>query len=405
LTGDVAGTIKDVIVAVKGLINGGAGQPGIATQTRQKSQGNVVSAGIDGALKLTSLVTLATTLVKNCVQGDALRMLNETAHHLIDMKYLGHRLVVSGVDIAHCLADSIISYESHHYHRFGKDLGSTLRKILLSNSSRGAHLPEGVPEEDIIQKTTEGLMDGFFVGGSSMEITDSAHPDVDIKLNLHRCIAGNQPFFKEIFLSIWNAIAQFSANGEQHGFGASSSEGTPKWTGELMVALMQLPQALERCDVDSETQGMFLESIQTLGQVQVHMDFPKGKATLDEISKRMAKAVEDWTDWHFERFGKEMGIMLREFVLMVYPMKYSVDQDGRLRRQLSTSWSKMFKTDGQGIAPGVLVFSLFGVALMALLGLAAFRGMRSGTYAAPLEMEEVDAESANEHFLDEALIE
>merc|ERR1712224_372015 len=118
----------------------------------------------------------------------------------------------------------------------------------------------------------------------------------------------------------------------------------------------------------------------------------------------MAKAVEDWTDWHFKRFGKEMGIMLREFVLMVYPMKYSVDQGGRLRRQLSSSWSNIFKTDGQGIAPGVLVFSLFGVALMALLGLAAFRGMRSGTRLTPLEMEEVDAESANEHFLDDDVL-
>jgi hypothetical protein len=371
---------------------------------RQKSQGSVVSAGIDGALKLTSLVTLATTLVKNCVKVDALRMLNETAHHLIDMKYLGHRLVVSGVDIAHSLADSIISYEGHHFHRFGRDIGATLRKILLSNSTHGARLPEGVPEEEIIQKTTEGLMDGFFVGGSSMEITDAVRPDVDIKLDLHQCIAGNQPFFKEIFLSIWNAIAQFSANKEQHGLGASP-EGTPKWTGELMVALMQLPAALQKCDVDAETQGMFMESIQTLGQVQVHMSFPQGRTTLDEISNRMAKAVEDWTDWHFEKFGKEMGIMLREFILMVYPMKYSVDKDGRLRRQLSTSWSTIFKTNGQGFSPSVLVFSLVGVALMASLGLTAFRGMRSGRHATPLEMEEFDAELANEDSLEDALIE
>merc|ERR1712151_1114416 len=100
----------------------------------------------------------------------------------------------------------------------------------------------------------EGLMDGFFVGGSSIEITDSVRPDVDIRLDLHRCIAGNERFFKEIFLSIWNAIAQFSANREQHGLGASSGGGTPKWTGELMIALMQLPSALGRCNIDAETQ-------------------------------------------------------------------------------------------------------------------------------------------------------
>jgi hypothetical protein len=377
------------------LINGGAGEPGVTQETRTKSQGTVVSRGIDAALKLTSLVTLATSLVKNCVHGDALRMLNETAHHLIDMKYLGHRLVVSGVDIAHSLSDSIISYEGHHYHRFGTDIGSTLRKILLSNSSRGAQLPEGVPEEQIIQRTTEGLMDGFFVGGSSMKITDSIRPNVDIRLNLHRCIAGNEHFFKEIFLALWNAIAQFSANGENHDLGASTEGGTPKWTGELMIALMQLPTALQRCNIDAETQGMLMESIQTLGDLKVDMKFPKGRVTIDEISKQMAKAVEAWTEWHFKEFGDHVGVMLREFVLMVYPVKYSVDENGHLRRQLS-SVPRLFKTDGIVFSVVGAVFSVVGMASMAFLGFAAVRRLRRGMYQSAREMDGADAELATE---------
>jgi hypothetical protein len=396
ITGDVVGTGKDVVYAIKGFMNGGAGQRDVSQEKRTKSQGTVVSSGIDAALKLTSLVTAATSLVKNCVQGDALRMLNETAHHLIDMKYLGHRLVVSGVDIAHALADSIISYEKHEYHRFGKDIGSTLRKILLSSSSRGSALPEGVPEEEIIQKTTEGLMDGFFVGGSSMEITDSVRPDVDIQLDLHRCIAGNQVFFKEIFLALWNAIAQFSANKEQHGLGGIQG-GTPKWTSELMIALMQLPAALERCDIDPETQGMLMESIQTLGDLKVHLAFPKGRVSIDEISHRMAKAVESWTEWHFKQFGENVGVMLREFVLMVYPMKYSVDENGRLRRQLS-SLPRVFKADGLAIV-------FVGMMSMAAIALAAVRRLRGGTHQALPDMEEADAELAAEQLIENDLIE
>jgi hypothetical protein len=247
-------------------------------------------------------------------------------------------------------------------------------------------------------------MEGFFVGGSSMEITDSVRPDVDIRLDLHRCIAGNEPFFKEIFLTIWNAIAQLSANGEQHGLGASSEGGTPKWTGEMMIALMQLPSALEKCNIDAETQGMFMESIQTLGQVKVNLDFPKGKASLEEISHRMAKAVEDWTEWEFEKFGKNVGVMLREFLLRVYPMKYSVDQNGRLRRQLS-SWPHIFKADGRGIAPGFLAVSLVGVALTALVAFAAVRRLRAGTHASVPGLDEVDAESASLNLRDNELIE
>jgi hypothetical protein len=223
-------------------------------------------------------------------------------------------------------------------------------------------------------------------------------------LDLHRCVAGNEQFFKEIFLAIWNAIAQFSANGQQHGFGASSEGGTPKWTGELMIALMQLPSALERCNVDAETQGMFMESIQTLGQVKVHLDFPKGKATIDEISERMAEAVEDWTEWEFEKFGKNVGVMLREFLLRVYPMKYSVDKNGRLRRQLSSS-RQVFKAAGRSLTPGFLVVSLVGIAVMALIGFAAVRGMRAGGHTRLPEMEEADAESASENLFDDGCVE
>jgi hypothetical protein len=246
-------------------------------------------------------------------------------------------------------------------------------------------------------------MDGFFVGGSSMEVTDSARPDVDIRLDLHRCVAGNQAFFKEIFLSIWHAIAQFSMNGEQHGLGLPKAEGTPKWTGELMIALMQLPAALERCDIDTEHQSMLMEAIQTLGNLQVHMRFPQRATSLQEISSRMAKAVEQWTDWHFTQFGEEIGVMMREFVLMLFPMKYSVDQSSRLRRELSSA--QAFNSNRRSIAPNVIMLSLAGFASAAMTGFAVVRAFRSRVHGpSPLATEDVDAELAD-HILDDELIE
>jgi hypothetical protein len=230
-----------------------------------------------------------------------------------------------------------------------------------------------------------------------MEITDSVRSDVDIRLDLHRCIAGNQEFFKEIFLAVWNAIAQFSANKEQHGLGGIQG-GTPKWTGEMMIALMQLPQALQRCDIDPETQGMLMESIQTLGHLKVNMAFPEGRVSIEEISQRMAKAVESWTDWHFKQFGQDVGVMLREFVLMVYPMKYSVDENGRLRRQLSSSPQVVFKTDGLAIA-------FVGMVSMALIGFAAVRRLRGGMHQAIPDMEGADAELAAGQLTEDDLIE
>lgn len=372
LTGDIVGTGKDVIVGVKSLMNGGMGQAGFGQKQQTAAQGNVASAGIDGAIKLVQLVTLSTTLVKNCVQGDALEMLKEAAAHLVNITRLEQRLMVSGVDIVAYLADSITAFERHRYHRFGKDIGGALRKVLLSNSTTGKRLPEGVPEEDVIRKTTEGIMSGFFVPGEVLEITDKADPNVDIQLDLHRCIAGNQPFFKQIFQGVWHAMAQFSANGQQHGLAsAQPAEGTPKWTGELMVAMLQLPTALSRCDLGIENEQMLGEALKTMGSLKFQFHMPHDRVSMKRIGDRMAKGVQSWTNWHFHEYGHEIGFMLRELMLMIYPQKYTVDQSGRLRRQLESS--SMSRIHGKGFS--VLVVA--GMTFAVLVGFMAVRTMRS----------------------------
>jgi len=330
-TGDVMGTVADVVTAVKALIEGKG------TISKDKS-GGVVSAGLDSAMKITSLVATSTQLFKNCVHGDALLLLNTTAKHLINGTYLEHNFVVNGVDIGHALADSVIAFEYHHFHQFGHDLGLTLRKILLSNATNGsAGLPEGVPEQEIIQKCTSGLMKGFFVEGSAVKITDTQAPDVDIEIDLHQCIAGNQAFFKEIWLAMWDLIAKLSTNGFSQGL-ASMTNGTsqPKWAGELMIAMMQFPMALNKCGLAADTQNMLMDAIQSLNAVKVQFRFPDDRFRADDATTKMAQAVEAWTNFQFQEFGYELGKLLRELVLLAFPEKYSVDSAGKLRRYSQT---------------------------------------------------------------------
>jgi hypothetical protein len=279
------------------------------------------------------------------------------------------------------LSDGIIAFEKHQYRRFGADIGNSIRRVLLSNATNGTKLPEGIPEQSIIQQTSEGIMDGFFVSGSSVEITDAAEPDVDIKLNLHQCIAGNQNFFKDIFLALWSFIAQISANAGQHGFqnpftSTSQDGGQPKWMGELMLAMMQFPTAISKCRIGANAQQMLLEAIQSIQYWKIDVEFPRYKMNVDEITKRMALAIDKWTIWDFEDFGIQVGKLLREFVLMVLPEAYSVDAHGRLRRQL------IGQSAGVGIAKaGQPFFSPFflafgGVALSLLVMFVAVRGLR-----------------------------
>jgi hypothetical protein len=329
LTGDVMGTVGDIVTAIKALVSGKG-------SINKDATGGVVSAGLDSAMKITSLITLSTQLVKNCVHGDALSFLNRTAHNLINGTYLEHQFLVNGVDVAHDLADSVMAFESHDFHRFGADIGISLRKILLSNNTNATRLPEGVPEQAIIQKCTDGLMKGFFVRGTAVEITDTAHPDVDIVINLHQCIAGNSEFFKELWMAAWDLIAKLSANGAQHGldiFQQQAGDAQPKWAGELMVAMMQFPMAITKCGVSQDVQQMFMEAIQSLSSLKVkfsipgsqHMDQGTWQADAKESTEKMAKAVEAWTNWDFEGFGYELGKLLRDLVMTAFPQKYSID--------------------------------------------------------------------------------
>jgi hypothetical protein len=378
LTGDVMGTIGDAVTAIKALV---AGQGTIA----KGSSGNVISGGMDAVMKIISLVTLSTQLLKTCVHGDALIFLNTTAQHLINGTYLKHTILVNGVDIAHSLSDSILAFEAHNYHRFGSDIGVALRKILLSTNNKVVMLPEGMPEEKIIQKATDGLFRGFFTRGSSLEITDGAHPDIDIVVNLHRCIAGNSPFFKSLWLSAWDLIAQLSANSQQHDFGFGAKQGQPKWAGEIMVAMMQFPMALSKCGVSSNIQTMFTEAIQSLGQLHVQFHFPQDRFRAEndqfraeDATGKMAKAVEAWTNWDFESFGYELGELFRELIMLAFPEKYSVDDTGRLQQYVQMDAQDSGKTSNSVPAATVIIG---GGAGFMMLAFAAIRTRRSTAFA------------------------
>jgi hypothetical protein len=241
---------------------------------------------------------------------------------------------------------------------------------LLSKAAHGRKLPEGVPEERIIELTTAGLMEGFFARGSGVKVTDAADPRVNIALDLHRCIAGNSAFFKDIFMGLWSLIAQMSANKEQHGLdGGRQPQGVSStWTNELMMAMAQFPMALDRCNVGPRTEEMLSEAIYSLNDLQVQLQFPSSPLTADFATKEMAVAVEAWTKWKFEDFGRELGMLLRELVLQAFPKKYSVDAFGRLQRDI-TIRENPIKQQQSIVSPLIIA----GVAATSIVALAAVR--------------------------------
>jgi len=230
-------------------------------------------------------------------------------------------------------------------------------------------------------------MKGFFIHGSSVEITDAVHPDIDIVISLHQCIVQNSEFFGELWMAAWDLIAKVSVHADAHGLGNASQElqsqqagGQPKWAGELMIAMMQFPMALSKCGVNEEMQSTFMEAIQSLNSIRVQFHMPStglaqysvnNEAT--EVSEKMAKAVRAWTTWNFEGFGYELGELFRDLVMLAFPQKYSVDASGRLRRY-SQSLVVSKSTASSASSASVIIG---GAAMTLLVALAVVRTRRS----------------------------
>lgn len=404
LASDVMGTGDDLVTAVKGLVE--QGEEGNINMEPTGGLMMAVPTVVDAATKVTSMVRLTERLVKQCVQGDAMQALNTTATHLENMTYIGNRLMANGADIAEELAKCVKDWQREDFRRVGEDVGTAMRKVLLSKASTEPALPEGEPPVEIINQVTEGLTEGFFVPGMDVKIKDLAAPDVNVKIDLNKCINRNQPLFRQSFKAVWALFAQMSANKEQFGLeksqiasnqvplggkvplsttnaqdplaGAKNFMGeNSEWMSAAALAMMQVPGALQKCNIGPETEKMLGEAIHSLKYAKVKFDMPGQTITQKETSLLMSDAVESWTRWRFEDFGKDVGELLREMVLLVYPQKYSIDERGILRRALEPTEAKAEPLAEQH-PPGISGSTLtVGIALAFLSIPAFFFGSRS----------------------------
>mmetsp|Transcript_147071 Transcript_147071/g.273894 ORF Transcript_147071/g.273894 Transcript_147071/m.273894 type:complete len:555 (+) Transcript_147071:72-1736(+) len=388
---------KDAVDALKQLFKG-ADDKGVHASA---STGlSVLPLLMDAGVKVSSMVATGTQLAKNCVQGDALDLLNQTGHNIRNATYIKQRFVVSGVDIAQALADGIVSFEEHNFRKFGADIGTALRKVLLSKANTGRiGIPDGVPQERIIEQVTEGVYRGFFAKGMKLIVTDKADSKVNITIDLHKCIAENHELFQEIWYGAWSFFAQIAANKEQHGLGgfgglfaAQKGEDRPAWAQELFNAMLEVPLSLERCGFGLEMQEMMAEAIKTLKFLRFKMKMPKEKVKADAATEKMALAVEAWTNWHFLDFGVEIGALLRELVLQFFPKKYSVDASGQLQRYLVTETENNSKALSLG--SHMPLFAVFGVMLAIMMSLVALKSLRAVSRLQSSREATIDVETA-----------
>lgn len=362
--GDITSLATDAVKALRPAFN-----PQSSTTRSQKS---FVPFLMDGVVKIADLAAVSSALLKTCVQGDGLRLLNQTANNLKNFSYMGDRLLVNGIDIAQAIAQGIIEFEHKHFYAFGEQLGIAFRKVLLSTATKNPVLPEGYPKDQIIAQCTEGIAAGFFAPGSQIVITDLANPDVEVDVDMNACVAKNHQLFRNIFEAFWILIAQLAANKDQHQFGLNTTQvATPGWVNELLLALMRMPSALTRCSVmTADSQQMWEEALRSFGSIRFNFTFPDDKIKADKATEKVALAVKYFAMHQYRLFGKELGKLFRELLLLAFPQKYSVDAIGRIQRLEEDV--AIFRNK-KGLGP---VFVISGVAFTLLMSLAALKSLR-----------------------------
>lgn len=279
------------------------------------------------------MISVAQQVVKDCLHHDALEALDRAAAHMQNVQYVSGHLMANGQDIVGELARSVTAYKAKEYRNFGTDLGTALRKVLLSKVEPGQHLPEGLPGKDVIANITTGLLRGLFGEGAKLDIRipgDLDRAPSSIHIDLHRCITKNLFFFQAVFQELMWFYARSAA-------GTLEKKEEVQWSTAVAFTMMKVPQALDRCNLGPKEQEMLEDAIKGMASkgeaidLDVKMPDTKGISS-DRLEKHLAITVQDWATQQWSTFGRDLGKLLQELAITVYERKYVLDSKGILRR-------------------------------------------------------------------------
>lgn len=397
---DVFQSGEDIVRAIISLIPKVKAHVNIMTAVMGS---DVLGRVSDAGAKIMDCVGRVTTVAKTCVKDDALVLLNKTAKHLENMTYLANRLVVNTVNITEFLADSIVQWDQKDYRTFGDDIGTTLRKILLSKGGdMKDQLPEGIPPPEILEEIMEGALMGYFVQGTTLDVKNKNTGQIDMTIDLKHCIADNHLFFRSAWKTAWFMIAKMQntikEKNKEKAFKAAGLEapaeqpaGQPAFIGEGMMALAQIPSLLMTCNINSETKQAFSNGQQTMEDIALKMNFPDIPIDEGEVSLRVEQAAKFWEEHDFDKLGIVIGLLMRDLSILINGEKYEYSHGIlRLKRVLmeeNSLWHRVQHPTGiLALDAGLGLLAVVAVASVAFRAVRVMRGDPSNTF---LEVDEV----------------
>mmetsp|Transcript_34193 Transcript_34193/g.86490 ORF Transcript_34193/g.86490 Transcript_34193/m.86490 type:complete len:561 (-) Transcript_34193:74-1756(-) len=342
LVDSVAGSIASEVDAIGSHAVGKAGSQSVETlnlfygERRRLQEGSASSVAsspflmLEVGASMKQLLDAMRQVAKECLRSDGQQSFERAALHMQSLSYMSGHLVANGADVVTEIADAAVAFRQHDHEKFGHDLGVALRKVVLTHST-DASLPEGLPDKKTLANISEGLLRGFFGSGSELDMRLKHDPEV-VRIDLHQCVGDNLEFFQDIWKK---SMYFFAQRAMQNPLAAKSEDEKVEWGSALAYDMLELPEALRKCDLTVEQEEMLMDSIKALGNgVQLHVQMPGADESSDAVADEMARSVKDWAHTRWYDFGSDLGKMLQGLTTTVYAQKYSLDAHGVLRKNL-----------------------------------------------------------------------
>jgi len=325
--------------------------PPIATpmyaERRLQSENLMTASAVimEFGFSMQKVAALSHQIVHTCLRKDGLEAMETAAEHFMDMEYMGEHVIVNGADVCAELADGVAEWNGGNRIEFGHQLGTALRKVILSSKNITGKLPKGnIPSSAILVNITSAFLESFFGPGMMLEVhlfSDGSQED-HFRVNLHKCFGENADVLEKIWSSIVVVYGKAAKRRRDANLGKTAEQQEEDVQSEkdefkkvLAYNLVQLPTILEKCHVSKERQEMLKGAFTGLGYDDgMTFGFRGVKERSDaEEENQLARSIRSWEDLQKDgglSFGHELGKFTQGLITTMFPQKYSTDELGNL---------------------------------------------------------------------------
>merc|ERR1712048_1192436 len=150
-----------------------------------------------------------------------------------------------------------------------------------------------------------------------------------LNVDLHERISDNKVLWK----SAWAPVFDLASAA------ASGSESEVPDMSELMMSMMDVQMAMQRCEITPAMEAILIDSMEA-GKLHAQLKMPD--VNKGGVPSLLASALDDYKHEQWYAFGNQLGAAMQDMLVVTLDQKYEVDHAGSLhqRLQLTTRQSQ-----------------------------------------------------------------